>query len=606
MRQRAQGSVGRARIAFLAIAALLMSLVGVGLAGSASAASTLIVDDDLACPGATYSTIEDAVTASSNGDTIQICAGTYFENVNDFDHDLHFVGPQAGVDPRSAAYPRPGGEAFIEEHSGTVVILRGASTFDGFTIRGAFGNADVGMTVGNDVTVSNTVFTAVTTAVTVEGSGLAANQNLIDADERGFDFDGAGENSAITNNLFNGTFTDGAVGIDQFMGTPLDGMSITGNTLTSAAQGEFVISLGTEHLQVTDNVATGSGQQDAGIALVGKNFDFQVSGNVVTGFGGAGVSVFSTPGAVPNGSGTVERNVLRQNKIGLDMGHSESTGPNTGTVEAHYNVISGNNGPGTLSNPSAGIRNVEGGDLSATENFWGCNTGPNTAGCDATVGTVPANPWLLLSSTIGTKTLAATQATTFTASLNHDNLGGTVATPVLDGLPITFSASGGLTVNPAASTIINGVASTTVKPRANGGVGYAGQSVSGKVINAVTTQSAITVPPSPPTLTVHDASTTEGTSGSHTMNFSVTLSHKYTKAITVKFLTGNGTAKAPADYVAKSGTLTFPAGVTSKPIGITVKGDKVKESNENFVVTIYSPVNATIADPNALGVIRNS
>ncbi len=90
------------------------------------------------------------------------------------------------------------------------------------------------------------------------------------------------------------------------------------------------------------------------------------------------------------------------------------------------------------------------------------------------------------------------------------------------------------------------------------------------------------------------------------MYFWVTLSKKYTKPVTVKFGTGNGTAKAPADYVAAAGTLTFPAGVTSKAIGVTVKGDKLKEPNETFVVTIYAPVNAKIADPNALGVIRNS
>jgi hypothetical protein len=252
------------------------------------------------------------------------------------------------------------------------------------------------------------------------------------------------------------------------------------------------------------------------------------------------------------------------------------------------------------------VRNTGGGSLFASENFWGCNTGPNTAGCDATVGDVPADSWLVLSSTIGTKTLSPSQTTTFTADLNHDNLGGIPTSSVHDGIAVTFSASWGLTVSPASSTLVNGIAGTTVKPKPNGGVGYTGQSVSAKVINAVTTQSPITVPPSPSALTIHDASTTEGLSGSHVMYFSVTLNHKYNKAITVKFATGNGTAKAPGDYLATAGTLTFPAGVTSKAIGVTVKGDKIKETNETFVVTIYAPFNATIADPNALGVIRNS
>jgi hypothetical protein len=119
-------------------------------------------------------------------------------------------------------------------------------------------------------------------------------------------------------------------------------------------------------------------------------------------------------------------------------------------------------------------------------------------------------------------------------------------------------------------------------------------------------QSPITVRPAAPALIVHDASTTEGTSGTHVMNFAVTLNHKYDKVVTVKYSTANGSAKAPGDYVAKSGTLTFPVGSTTQQIGITVKGDNVKEANETFAVNITAPVNATVADPNGLGVIRNS
>ena len=111
---------------------------------------------------------------------------------------------------------------------------------------------------------------------------------------------------------------------------------------------------------------------------------------------------------------------------------------------------------------------------------------------------------------------------------------------------------------------------------------------------------------SPPVISVLGTTTAEGRTGTHVVYFPVTLSHKYDKVVTVKFATANGTAKAPADFVAKSGTLSIPIGATAAWVGITIKGDKTVEPNESYFLTFFSPVNATVADPNAIGVIRNS
>lgn len=54
-----------------------MIVLGLLLAGSANAASLTV------CPsGCEYSSIQKAINASSNGDTILVNSGTYFENVN--------------------------------------------------------------------------------------------------------------------------------------------------------------------------------------------------------------------------------------------------------------------------------------------------------------------------------------------------------------------------------------------------------------------------------------------------------------------------------------------------------------------------------------------
>jgi hypothetical protein len=49
--------------------------------GNGGRGRTLIVDDNLQCPGSSFNTIQAAVNAASNGDTIKVCPGTYNEQV---------------------------------------------------------------------------------------------------------------------------------------------------------------------------------------------------------------------------------------------------------------------------------------------------------------------------------------------------------------------------------------------------------------------------------------------------------------------------------------------------------------------------------------------
>jgi hypothetical protein len=85
----------------------------------------------------------------------------------------------------------------------------------------------------------------------------------------------------------------------------------------------------------------------------------------------------------------------------------------------------------------------------------------------------------------------------------------------------------------------------------------------------------------------------------------VTLSNPWSSTVTVNYATANGTASAGSDYVAKSGTLTFAAGVTSQTISITVNGDTTKEANETFNVNLSSPVNATLGTATGVVTIVN-
>jgi large repetitive protein len=108
-----------------------------------------------------------------------------------------------------------------------------------------------------------------------------------------------------------------------------------------------------------------------------------------------------------------------------------------------------------------------------------------------------------------------------------------------------------------------------------------------------------------PSLAVKDTSTTEGNSGTHQMLFRVQLSKASAKTITVKFTTADGSAKSPSDYYTRTGSLTFTPGQTVKDVYVDVRGDKKKEASEAMFLKIDSATNATLADSNGSGIIRN-
>ena len=107
---------------------------------------------------------------------------------------------------------------------------------------------------------------------------------------------------------------------------------------------------------------------------------------------------------------------------------------------------------------------------------------------------------------------------------------------------------------------------------------------------------------------VSGVSKKEGKAGTTTtFSFLVTLSTAPALSpVTINYATANGTAVAPGDYLAKSGTLTFPTGSSFATINVTVNGDKVKEPNETFYVKISNPsANAYLGDTQATGTILN-
>ena len=75
----------------------------------------------------------------------------------------------------------------------------------------------------------------------------------------------------------------------------------------------------------------------------------------------------------------------------------------------------------------------------------------------------------------------------------------------------------------------------------------------------------------------------------------------------MSFRTVDGTATpGDNDYVAKSGTLTFAPGETTKTITIEVKGDNKKEADETFYLDLFgNSSNSLFTKSRGVGTIRN-
>jgi Calx-beta domain len=109
-----------------------------------------------------------------------------------------------------------------------------------------------------------------------------------------------------------------------------------------------------------------------------------------------------------------------------------------------------------------------------------------------------------------------------------------------------------------------------------------------------------------PSLTVNDVSVTEGDFGAKNAVFTVVLSASSAQPVTVDYVTTDGAAKAPDDYAAATGTLTFSPGELSKHVTVAVAGDTLDEPHEAYSLDLSNPHGATIADGHGAGTILDN
>jgi Calx-beta domain/Divergent InlB B-repeat domain len=190
-----------------------------------------------------------------------------------------------------------------------------------------------------------------------------------------------------------------------------------------------------------------------------------------------------------------------------------------------------------------------------------------------------------------------------TVTVNYATADGTAATADAD----YVAASGTLTFAPGVTTQ---PANVTVNGDTKNEANETFAVNLGAPVNAMILDSqgvgTITNDDPVPALSIDEVTVAEGSSGTTTASFTVSLSAASGQTVTVGYATADGTATtADADYAATSGTLTFAPGQTTRPLNVIVNGDTKYEANETFTVNLSGPANATIADGQGVGTITN-
>jgi hypothetical protein len=462
----------------------------------------------------------------------------------------------------------------------SVVTIAGAGAASTIIDGGNLGriiSADSNFVGSVSLTLSGITFTHGLSNVNGGGAIIGGSQNLTNPDTITIDSSIITDNHTNTNSTTN-TFGSGggvnmAGGSLTITNTVLSNNSANGSVglaVSYRAQGHAPV----ETLTITNDVFTGN---------TGTNASGQIAGGALSAFSYSAAAHFNVSSStfqsnvITSTSGTAGGGAISANSGILSVTGSTFTGnAAAGPVTQAGGAILSVGTPTTLQynrffNNTANAGNAAyavGSTTTATENWWGCNTGPNTAGCGTTSGTVTAVPRLVLGVTASPTAVTGPHGvSTVTASLLKDSAGTAVSSAQLGafaGVPLSWTTPlpSGASATPTSSALVSGQASTSYDSGTGGGAG----SLTGGLDNA-TVAAAITVN-APPVIT--SATTATFPVGTST-TFIITTTGNPAPALTrtgalptgLTFTdNGNGTAKIAGTPAAGTGG-SYPLTITA-------------------------------------------
>lgn len=317
-----------------------------------------VAADVIDVPG-DYDTIQEAIDAASDGDTIVVAAGLYNVNV-EIDKSLTLKGAQAGVDARN----RSGPETIIEPDEGPgISIITDDDQWvvvDGLTVRNAeHGIATPEPTMADDITIRNV------RVLNPEEFGISLTFTITTTVEYCYVEDaqyGINAGALVPFEPTVATFRHNEVVDTEF--------GIIGYLKDSTIEGNLVRDFA-----------------EAGKGIGGQFLDTEIINNIVAGYvDGAGLTFEEHYGRDLSENVNVEGNTFIGNSLGIYVFDTQTT--LTG-ITVNFNSIAGNSW--------YGVWNQGGETLDATKNWWGSAGGPGGAGPgvgDDISTKVLYSPWL--------------------------------------------------------------------------------------------------------------------------------------------------------------------------------------------------------------------
>ena len=378
--------------------------------------------------------IQDAIDdARSGGTTINVEAGTYTEQIV-IAKSLTLAGSGAATTTIQA----PATLATDVNGYRSIVTITGSGVtvdFSGFTVNGptpsGFNNI-FGIFVGGGATANihdNTIadvrdnpFSGAQHGVAIQvgrsssvGTATIDNNTIEDYQKNGITVNGTGSSAIITDNTVTGagpttTIAQNGIQISGGATGTISGNTVTGNYWTlnddwtstgillyEAGEGVVVegntvdnnqvnvYAYASDNVTIKKNTISNATEWD-GIDLYDVN-GASVEGNILSGSSYDGIWIGGTTSNI-----SITNNKFLNNGNGSSAAGDPAAGGihvtdgDLGTMTIAGNLFDGN---------QVGVSNDTGsGILDASGNWWGCATGPGTAGCDTVSSNVTFNPFL--------------------------------------------------------------------------------------------------------------------------------------------------------------------------------------------------------------------